>query len=196
MFFAPPWPNHSFPDCLLMCIVSVYPYVFAGRRLFLLFRRGPVNPKSVGLSNSLACCRRLLSSLLPSLLPHPRRCPPPSSLLLPPPCQALTQSLPSLTPHTRSLPPLLCHHSHSLPPSLHPPAGYIPFLGHTVALFQAVGKYPCTWDLFAQWAGKSVKPVRVQIFTRHCVAGPIKAVPPATSVAVSQSRHPPPPRQG
>ena len=33
-----------------------------------------------------------------------------------------------------------------------------------------MGKYPCTWDLFAQWgAAAAPKPARVQIFTRHCV---------------------------
>ena len=48
--------------------------------------------------------------------------------------------------------------------------GYLPFIGHTVALFKAVGNYPCTWDLFARWATATApKPVRVQIFTRHCV---------------------------
>ena len=48
--------------------------------------------------------------------------------------------------------------------------GYMPFIGHTVPLFKAVGNYPCTWDLFATWASKTApKPVRVQIFTRHCV---------------------------
>eukprot|EP00227_Mantoniella_beaufortii_P001127 CAMPEP_0197614868 /NCGR_PEP_ID=MMETSP1326-20131121/59742_1 /TAXON_ID=1155430 /ORGANISM="Genus nov. species nov., Strain RCC2288" /LENGTH=498 /DNA_ID=CAMNT_0043183745 /DNA_START=501 /DNA_END=1997 /DNA_ORIENTATION=+ len=48
--------------------------------------------------------------------------------------------------------------------------GYLPLLGHTVTLFNAVGKYPCTWDLFAAWATATApKPVRVQIFTRHCV---------------------------
>ena len=33
-----------------------------------------------------------------------------------------------------------------------------------------MGSYPCTWDLFARWATATApKPVRVQIFTRHCV---------------------------
>ena len=48
--------------------------------------------------------------------------------------------------------------------------GYLPLIGHTITLFKAVGNYPCTWDLFARWATASApKPVRVQIFTRHCV---------------------------
>ena len=48
--------------------------------------------------------------------------------------------------------------------------GFIPLIGHTVTLFKAVGSYPCTWDLFAQWSTATApKPVRVQIFTRHCV---------------------------
>ena len=48
--------------------------------------------------------------------------------------------------------------------------GFIPFIGHTITLFKAVGSYPCTWDLFAQWSTATApKPVRVQIFTRHCV---------------------------
>jgi beta-ring hydroxylase len=39
-----------------------------------------------------------------------------------------------------------------------------------VTLFNAVGKYPCTWDLFATWAAATAPaPARVQIFTRHCV---------------------------
>lgn len=39
-----------------------------------------------------------------------------------------------------------------------------------MTLFNAVGNYPCTWDLFARWATATApKPVRVQIFTRHCV---------------------------
>jgi len=59
--------------------------------------------------------------------------------------------------------------------------GYNAFIGHTVPLFKAVGKYPCTWDLFAFWSSaKAPKPVRVQIFTRHCVViadpEPIKRV--------------------
>ena len=49
-------------------------------------------------------------------------------------------------------------------------ARYVPVLGHTVALFKAVGSYPCTWDLFARWgASAAPKPARVQIFQRHCV---------------------------
>ena len=48
--------------------------------------------------------------------------------------------------------------------------GYVPLLGHTIALFKAVGNYPCTWDLFSAWSTATApKPVRVQIFTRHCV---------------------------
>jgi|TARA_B110000967_G_C18891729_1_gene567835 beta-ring hydroxylase len=48
--------------------------------------------------------------------------------------------------------------------------GYLPLIGHTVALFKAVGNYPCTWDLFSLWATETApKPVRVQIFTKHCV---------------------------
>jgi len=59
--------------------------------------------------------------------------------------------------------------------------GFIPFIGHTVPLSRAVGAYPCTWDLFAFWStAKAPKPVRVQIFTRHCVVvadpEPIKRV--------------------
>ena len=49
-------------------------------------------------------------------------------------------------------------------------AMYVPVLGHTVALFKAVGSYPCTWDLFARWGSSAApKPARVQIFQRHCV---------------------------
>ena len=48
--------------------------------------------------------------------------------------------------------------------------GYLPLIGHTITLFKAVGNYPCTWDLFARWSTATApKPVRVQIFTRHCV---------------------------
>ena len=48
--------------------------------------------------------------------------------------------------------------------------GFVPFIGHTITLFKAVGSYPCTWDLFAQWSTATApKPVRVQIFTQHCV---------------------------
>ena len=48
--------------------------------------------------------------------------------------------------------------------------GYVPLIGHTIALFRAVGNYPCTWDLFAMWATATApKPARVQIFDRHCV---------------------------
>ena len=47
---------------------------------------------------------------------------------------------------------------------------FVPGLGHTIALFRAVGRYPCTWDLFAQWGTSAApKPARVQIFQRHCV---------------------------
>jgi beta-ring hydroxylase len=48
--------------------------------------------------------------------------------------------------------------------------GYNFAIGHTKPLFEAVGKYPCTWDLFAKWSvAAQPRPVRVQIFTRHCV---------------------------
>ncbi|CEG01432.1 Cytochrome P450, E-class, group I [Ostreococcus tauri] len=47
---------------------------------------------------------------------------------------------------------------------------FVPVLGHTVALFKAVGRYPCTWDLFATWGTTAApRPARVQIFQRHCV---------------------------
>ena len=49
-------------------------------------------------------------------------------------------------------------------------ARYVPALGHTIALFRAVGSYPCTWDLFARWGVEAApRPARVQIFQRHCV---------------------------
>lgn len=49
-------------------------------------------------------------------------------------------------------------------------SGHVPIVGHTVALFRAVGSYPCTWDLFARWGTRAApKPARVQIFQRHCV---------------------------
>jgi len=49
-------------------------------------------------------------------------------------------------------------------------SGYVPILGHTVVLFRAVGRYPCTWDLFAQWGvAHAPRPARVQIFHRQCV---------------------------
>ncbi len=35
--------------------------------------------------------------------------------------------------------------------------GYLPLIGHTVALFKAVGNYPCTWDLFSLWATEKVE---------------------------------------
>ena len=48
--------------------------------------------------------------------------------------------------------------------------GFNWLVGHTLPLSKAVGAYPCTWDLFAFWSvPKAPKPVRVQIFTRHCV---------------------------
>lgn len=28
----------------------------------------------------------------------------------------------------------------------------VPLFGHTFALARAVGRYPCTWDLFSVWA--------------------------------------------
>lgn len=48
--------------------------------------------------------------------------------------------------------------------------GWLPVLGHTVTLFASVGRFPCTWDLFSEWARATApKPVRVQIFDRECV---------------------------
>jgi beta-ring hydroxylase len=68
----------------------------------------------------------------------------------------------------------------------------VPFFGHTYALARAVGRYPCTWDLFATWSQAAApvrlwaggaacaqpaadgvvsllqEPVRVQIFQEQC----------------------------
>jgi hypothetical protein len=35
----------------------------------------------------------------------------------------------------------------------------VPLLGHTFALARAVGRYPCTWDLFSIWS-QATAPVR------------------------------------
>ena len=35
----------------------------------------------------------------------------------------------------------------------------VPFFGHTYALARAVGRYPCTWELFATWS-QATAPVR------------------------------------
>jgi len=47
---------------------------------------------------------------------------------------------------------------------------WLPVLGHSITLFNSVGKFPCTWDLFSDWARATApRPVRVQIFNRECV---------------------------